>query len=145
MFFWLWIAVLIGSVVLEFATSTALVSIWFAAGALMGLVANQLGFSFGWQVILFFATSFIFLAIGRPYFSSYARGNIIPTNADRFIGNRYRLIKPITSENWGEVKIHSTIWNATTADQSSIDEGKMVEVIAFEGNKLLVKEVKENN
>lgn len=73
------------------------------------------------------------------------RGNRIATNMDRFIGKQAKLNKEITEFSWGEVKIDGIVWNVTTIDGSFIEKEKLVEVLAIEGSKLIVKEIKEDN
>ena len=83
MYFGLWILVFLGALVVELATATSLVSIWFCVGALFALGALALNLDFIWQVVIFFAASLVCLAAIRPMASQYLRGNIVATNADR--------------------------------------------------------------
>lgn len=141
MHFWLWIFVFFGALILELVTSTMLISVWFCVGAAVALLASMLHLAFIWQVVLFFIASLLCLAAIRPAASRYLRGNTIATNADRYVGLRTKLLKTLTRENWGEVKIHGVIWNVAGVDDSMIPEGSNVEVIAIEGSKLIVKKV----
>lgn len=143
MVFGLWILVFFGSMILELATATSLVSIWFCAGAVFAMGAAWLNFNFFWQVVVFFTASLACLALIRPLASKYLRGNTVATNADRVIGRQMRLIKEITGENWGELKVNGVIWNAASTDGHAIEQGSLVEVIAIEGAKLLVKKIQD--
>lgn len=49
MYFGLWILVFLGALVVELATATSLVSIWFCVGALFALGALALNLAFIWQ------------------------------------------------------------------------------------------------
>ena len=104
----IWIAISVGAVLVELATPTALISIWFAVGGVIG-----------------------------------ARGNTVPTNADRFIGEIAQVTSLVTKDEWGEVKVNGTMWHAVPVDDDSIEEGAKVKVVAIEGAKLLVKRVSE--
>ena len=53
MYFGLWILVFLGALVVELATATSLVSIWFCVGALFALGALALNLAFIWQVVIF--------------------------------------------------------------------------------------------
>lgn len=66
MYFGLWILVFLGALVVELATATSLVSIWFCVGALFALGALALNLAFIWQVVIFFAASLVCLAAIRP-------------------------------------------------------------------------------
>ena len=75
--------------------------------------------------------------------SQYLRGNIVATNADRVIGRHVQLLKDITGETWGELKVNGVVWNAISADGHPIVEGSLVEIVAIEGAKLLVKKIED--
>lgn len=141
MYFWLWIIILVGAIALEIVTAGNLVSIWFSAGALFGLIAFELGLNFFWQVLIFFAVSILCIVILRPIASNYLRGNIVATNADRYIGQQATLSKEITSNHWGEVNMHGVIWNVIEINGHNLKIDTLIEVVAIEGSKLIVKEV----
>ena len=141
MTFWLWIIVLIGALIAEIMTVSALISIWFAVGAVAALLAMQLGLSFMWQVIVFFVVSLLFVLTCRPLAKKYLRGNIVATNADRVIGLHTNLLETITSEQWGTVKLQGAQWHAVSLDGETIEKDSLVEVLAIEGSKVIVKKI----
>ena len=74
----------------------------------------------------------------------YLRGNVIATNADRVIGKRTRLIKAYHDGDYGEVRINGMIWNVISKDGKDIDEGKLIEILAIDGTKLIVRKIMED-
>lgn len=138
---WIWIGILVATLLLEVETAGILVSIWFSLGALVALVVFWLGGSIPLQVIMFLITAIASLLAIRPIASNYFRGNTVPTNQDRIIGAQATLLVPITATSWGQVKVYGSVWSAQSVDKKSIDEGQLVEVIAIEGAKLIVKAV----
>ena len=50
MYFWLWLIVMLLSIIVEIMTATSLICIWFAPGALAGMVANHYNLSFIKQI-----------------------------------------------------------------------------------------------
>ena len=80
----LWIIVLITAVLAEAATC-ALVSVWFALGALAALIAVVLGAGFAVQLAVFLAVSVITLAVTRPVVKKIMPKNT-PTNGELDIG-----------------------------------------------------------
>lgn len=140
-YFWLWFCICIVSIVLEVVTMTALVSIWFALGAVVALGAYFLGFNFTIQILIFFITSIILVLLIRPLTTRYTRGNVMATNADRLISMRTRLIQPITDDKVGEISANGLIWNAVSVDGSPIEANTTVEIVALEGSKVLVKRI----
>ena len=93
-----------------------------------------------WQYIAFFVVSIASMLIIRPMAHNYLRGNIVPTNYDRLIGQNATLSKEITSNSWGEIDTGGTKWSCASLDNHPIPEGTNVRIVAIEGAKLIVKE-----
>ncbi len=143
---WLvWLGVGLLAVVLELLTASALVSIWFAVGACAAALVSLLDFSIGIQIAVFVIMSFLSMLIVRPVAARYLRGNVVRTNADRYIGEKGIVTKKITSNDWGEVKIQGTIWHAVSVEDEEIEEGSRVKVVAIEGAKLLVMKLQNED
>ncbi|MFV0480095.1 MAG: NfeD family protein [Anaerorhabdus sp.] len=138
MIFWLWIIVLIASLIIELLTSTALLSIWFAAGAIAALIVLELGWSITIQIAIFLIVSLAFIGFCRPLVKRYTQVNFIPTNADRFIGQQVQLLSAITPSQWGTIKIQGIEWHAISTGEH-IEADTLVEIIAIEGSKVIVK------
>ncbi|MEG0314231.1 MAG: NfeD family protein [Erysipelotrichaceae bacterium] len=136
-----WIIAAIGAIVLECATPLALVSIWFGIGAIFAAISAYLGITLYLQIFVFFVISLTSMAIIRPLATKYLRGNTVPTNADRLINEQGLITKSIKEDCWGEVKIKGVLWSAISVDQTDIEEGTHIRVIAIEGAKLIVKSI----
>lgn len=139
----IWIAISVGAVLVELATPTALISIWFAVGGVIGALTALINLPLWVQIVCFVVVSLASMLIVRPIASRYLRGNTVPTNADRFIGEIAQVTSLVTKDEWGEVKVNGTMWHAVPVDDDSIEEGAKVKVVAIEGAKLLVKRVSE--
>ncbi|MBR5290279.1 MAG: NfeD family protein [Erysipelotrichaceae bacterium] len=140
-YFWLWAGIAIASVILEIATVSALVSIWFAFGALVAMIIAVFNNTFWIQMVVFLVVSLVLALALRPLTAKLLRGAAIPTNADRLIGMRTTLLEDITSEV-GTLKAGGLVWNADSYDGKPVKKGTEVEILAMEGNKLIVKEIK---
>lgn len=138
-FFWLWVTIAIGSVVLEIATATALVSIWFALGAIVTMIISIFNVQFWVQVTVFLVVSLALAFTVRPLAVSMTRGNVIATNADRLIGMRTNLLEDTENDKYGTVKLSGLVWNVVSVDGKRIEKNTEIEVIAIEGSKLIVK------
>ena len=123
----LWIIVLITAVLAEAATC-ALVSVWFALGALAALIAVVLGAGFAVQLAVFLAVSVITLAVTRPVVKKIMPKNT-PTNGELDIGKKAIVIEKIEAGT-GRVRIEGVDWGAKTADSSVIEKGETVVVKA---------------
>ena len=137
--FWIIAAVLFA--VIEAAT-VALVTVWFAVGALAAAIAAQFGASILFQVSTFVVVSAILLCVTRPVFKKISVKKPQRTNADRFIGEEAMVIKKIDDiNNDGQVKIAGQVWSAVSEDKSPLEEGTIVKVIDIRGVKLVVEPI----
>lgn len=139
----IWIGVGIAALILELLTPSALVSVWFAVGAFAAWICALLGWNEAIQIVVGLVVSILFIVIVRPFAVKYMRGNIVPTNADRLIGDCGTVTKAIGEDTWGEVKINGTLWSAVSVEHTAIPEGVKVRIAAIEGAKLLVREMKD--
>lgn len=130
MMYILWIIVMVAAVLVE-ATSFALLSIWFAVGALAALVAAILGAGTGVQIGVFLAVSVILLAATRPLLKKFMPKKYIPTNGELDLGKTAVVIERIDGmAGTGRVRLEGVDWGAVSADGSVIEDGVSVTVIA---------------
>jgi len=142
---YIWLAVFLISIIVEIATATALVSIWFALGALLAMYYNSIGFTPTAQTIIFLLVSILSLGMLRPIFTKKIKNKIVKTNADRVIGNIYTIIDDSENSNWATVKANGLIWNVLEENELTLDKGDLVEVVSIEGSKLIVSKVITEN
>lgn len=138
----IWLGIIIVSVIVEIIT-VDLVSIWFAAGALVALVGELLGVSQTVQIVLFVIITIVLIILTRPLAKKYLKTNIISTNYDRLIGKHGLVTKRIDADTKGEVKVMSTSWMAASIDNSTLEEGDYCEILAIEGAHLVVKKIEK--
>ena len=119
---WVWTVVFAAALIIELATPSALISVWFALGALAA----------------FALVSLIALCVIRPLAARSLRGNVVATNADRLIGAMAVVEKRISAREWGSVRIEGNVWSAIAQDGRDIEPGTAVRVKAIEGVKLIV-------
>ncbi|NCC54238.1 MAG: NfeD family protein [Erysipelotrichia bacterium] len=136
-----WVCIGVGAIVIELLTPTALISIWFACGALIAAILAFLKVNLAIQMVAFFVVSLVSMLVVRPVATRYLRGNTIATNADRMIGSMETITKAIENEHWGEVYVNASYWSAVEVNGKSVKKGSKVKVLAIEGAKLIVKEV----
>lgn len=136
---WFWIVLIVALVVIE-AVTVQLVTIWFAVGAVGGLIASALNLDIWLQVLIFVAVSAITLVATRPLVKRFTRTQKQPTNADRYIGQTAVVVEPIDNiHSKGAVTIGGLEWTARTVDGSTVEKDELVTVKAIEGAKLIVK------
>ena len=124
---YVWLVLLILFLMAEGAT-VALVSLWFAAGALAAIIAALLGASVGLQLALFLVVSVALLAMLRPVLKKYVNPKIQRTNVDALAAT-------------GRVKMSGMTWSARSIGEENIPAGTVVKIEAVQGVKLLVSPV----
>ena len=139
----IWLIVFVVMLIIEAAT-TALATVWFAAGALVAMIMDLCGAPHNLQIIVMAAVSVVTFIICmiwiRPKLESLRRANIQRTNADRLIGMEGVVIVPVNPvEGKGQVKVEGQVWSAKSED--AIKEGTKVKIRAIEGVKLIVDPV----
>lgn len=138
---YVWLVLLILFLMAEGAT-VALVSLWFAAGALAAIIAALLGASVGLQLTLFLVVSVALLAMLRPVLKKYVNPKIQRTNVDALVGQECTVIEAIDNlAATGRVKMGGMTWSARSIGEENIPAGTVVKIEAVQGVKLLVSPV----
>ena len=138
-FAYIWLAVAIVMGIVEGATY-ALVSAWFAGGAVAAFIAALLGAGFPVQLLVFVAVSAVLLACLRPLAKRRARVRPARTNADRILGMVGIVTEPIDNvAATGAVKVSGVEWSARSRDGSPIAAGTQVQILAIHGVKVEVQ------
>lgn len=140
MMIWGWLAAVVVFGIIEAATA-GLVTIWFALGSVAALLLAVLDLSLWAQVIAFLLVSAVTLALTRPLVKRMTAGRIVPTNADRVLGEHAKVTETIDNENsTGAVYVDGKIWTARSEDGSVIPAGEQVTIEKMEGVRLFVKQ-----
>ncbi|MCI8870998.1 MAG: NfeD family protein [Lawsonibacter sp.] len=134
-----WLIVFIALVAGEAATM-GLTSIWFAVGALGGLLAASFGGPLWFQLVVFVVLSAAALATVRPIAARHFRPRHAATNADRVVGKSGLVTETIdNSRTQGQVKVLGQIWTARSEQDVVIPQGTQVRVLRIEGVKVFVE------
>jgi len=136
---WIWLGVFVLSVVIE-ALEPDLVSIWFAAGALLTIILSIIpGVPFWVEIIVFLVVGFVLIFSIRPLAKRFLVKKEIKSNVEEKIGEKCVVTKKISELAHGEVKLNGVIWTAVAKDKKvTIDEQSLVTIIGIDGNKLIV-------
>ena len=133
-----WLVLLILSLVAEGA-SAAVTSIWFAAGALVAMVAAMLNAQLWLQILLFMAVSIALLLSLRPLLKKYITPKKVRTNIESVIGSQGIVTETIDNiAATGRVKLGGMEWSARSASGEVIEPGAVIMVEKIEGVKVFV-------
>ena len=139
-----WLGIFVLALIIE-AFGSELVSIWFAAGALVALIVSFIPGAAWWiELIVFLVISVTTLLCLRPLLKRFVMRNQVNSNVDELIHKKGKMTKACDELNHGEGKINGVLWTAYSSDEKTpIKEGSLVEVLAIDGNKLVVREIKQ--
>ena len=136
-----WLILLVVLVTGE-AITVGLTFIWFAVGALGGLLVAALGGAIWLQVVVFLALSALALVLVRPAAAKLLTPGISPTNADRVLSQIALVTEEIDNiAETGQVKLFGQTWTARSENGEVIPAQSRVRILRIEGVKVFVKPV----
>ena len=139
---YIWLGLMVVFLITEAVCAIHLVSIWFAAGAFVAMIAAALGAKLWLQVTLFLLVSGALLALLWPMVKKFLRPNLKKTNLDSIIGTSG--LVTVTIDNLGatgQVKLNGMEWTARSTSGKIIDPNTEVKVDRIEGVKVFVTPV----
>ena len=136
-----WLALMIVLIGIEIGT-VGLTAIWFAGGALMGLLAHLLGFNIYWQMILFVMGSAVLLIFTRPWALKYLKPHLVRTNYESVIGETVCLTEMVDNRKGSGTALYKgQEWTARAyEEEKTFEAGMIVEVKEIRGVTLYVTE-----
>lgn len=137
----IWLVLMVVFLIAEAAT-VVMVSLWFAAGALVAMVASLLGAPIWLQMALFLVASAVLLACLRPVVRKHFTPRLTRTNVDSILGSQGYVTADIDNVSAaGSVKLGAMEWTARSTAGEKIPAGTLVKVDKIEGVKVFVTAV----
>ena len=134
----IWFGALLLFLVIE-GMSAAVVALWFAAGALVAMVAAICGAQLWLQAALFAVVSLVLLALLKPIVQKYFTPKLTKTNADALVGTVGPVLEDIDNVHaTGRVKLGGMDWSARSTTGAPIAKDVLVQVDRIEGYKVFV-------
>lgn len=136
---------LVAIIILGFieAITEGIVSIWFVISGLLALIVSLFTDVFLIQFAIFVIVGIILMITTRASVSKYLKVNPVRTNLDRVIGMKGIVSEDIKKDKYGEVRVDGKRWTAYSKDEKVIKKDEFVEILNIDGNKLVVKKIKE--
>ena len=136
-----WLILLVVLVAGE-AITVGLTFIWFAVGAVGGLLTAVLGGPVWLQVVVFLLLSALTLVLVRPAAARLLTPGLSPTNADRVLSQIALVTEEIDNiAETGQVKLFGQVWTARSESGDVIPVQTRVRILRIEGVKVFVKTV----
>ncbi len=139
-----WLVLLIILLIIEIIT-IGLTSIWAAGGALAALILNILGVPFLWQVVVFFAVTFILLCFTRPFAVRFINNQREKTNYEGIIGKTIRIAETVDNiSQSGMAVVNGQEWTVRAEKEEEVlKPGTLAKVVNISGVKLIVRKYEE--
>ncbi len=135
----IWLGLTILFLVVEAACAIHLVSIWFAAGALVAMAASLLHAPLWLQITLFLVVSCALLAALWPLTRKFLKPKLTATNLDSVIGSAGHVTIAIDNVSAvGQVKLGGMEWTARSTSGEPIPADTVIRVDRIEGVKVFV-------
>ena len=139
----IWLALMVIFLVVEAVCALHMVSIWFAAGALVAAIAAMLNASLWLQATLFLIVSCVILALMWPFVKKFLNPKLQKTNIDSIIGAEGLVTMDIDNLTaHGQVKLNGMEWTARSSSGDPIPTGTRIRVDRIEGVKVFVTPVR---
>lgn len=134
----IWLGALLLFLILEGQTA-AVVALWFAAGALVAMIAAACGAQLWLQLLLFAVVSVVLLALLKPVVQKFFTPKLVKTNTDALVGTVGPVVEDIDNiQAVGRVKLGGMEWSARSTTGMPIAKDALVQVDRIEGNKVFV-------
>ena len=136
-----WVIILVLCLGVEIAT-LGITTIWFAIGAFVAFLVSLTPATTPVQIIVFLLTSLLLLYFTRPIAVKFLKIGKVKTNYEDIIGRRGLVTEEINNlKVTGLVQLNGQYWTARSEDDNVIITTEtLVEVVAIQGVKLIVKE-----
>ena len=134
-----WILAIVVFLILE-ASASALISIWFAGGALAALIAAMCGVSVPVQLLVFLTVSVVCVILLRRVALKTFGNKKEKTNLDRIIGQEVLITRTVdNTAREGAASINDVEWKVKSENGEIIPAGETAKVTDIEGVKLIIK------
>ena len=135
----IWFGLFLTFLIVEAACPIHLVSIWFAAGALVAMIVSFLHGAVWLQITLFLVVASALVILLWPFIKKFLNPRLEKTNIDAVIGTEGFVIATIDNvAATGKVKLGTMEWTARSTTGETIAEGTRVRADRIEGVKIFV-------
>jgi membrane protein implicated in regulation of membrane protease activity len=140
----IWLIISIILIVMELLFS-GFVLLCFGSAAFLTSLITLSGIRIEFQILSFILLTVISFITIRPFFLKHMKplGGNSETNVYALIGKEAILTSTISKGGSGKLKIRGDEWTALSENNSAIEAGNKVLILKIDGNKLIVKNIKQ--
>ena len=137
-----WFCMLLLFLIVEAACPFHLVSIWFAAGALVAMVVSFFSGPVWLQITLFLVVSCTLVVLLWPFIRKFLNPSLTKTNVEAIVGSQGLVTAAIdNAAAVGQIKLGAMEWTARSTSGEPIAVGAKIRVDRIEGVKAFVSVV----
>ena len=138
-----WVVLAAALIIIEIST-TQLVCIWFAVGALLAAFVAFVGAPLTIQLVVFLVFSVVAFWVGRPLLIEKIMPGKLESNTERMIGQTGVVLEEIGGvADAGRIEVSGLYWAAKSEDGTPISVGSRVLTLRLEGVTMIVKPLSE--
>lgn len=135
----LWLAVVVIAIIIEIET-VQIVSIWFAASALVTMILAAFNCPLDIQLIVFVLLSVILFLVSRPLVKKLNKGKSENSTVESMIGEKVVVTKEIKVGETGEIKAKYDKYTAIApCETTNIPIDTLCVIKEIRGNKVIVE------
>lgn len=135
----LWLAVVVIAIIIEIET-VQIVSIWFAASALVTMILAAFNCPLDIQLIVFVLLSVILFLVSRPLVKKLNKGKSENSTVESMIGEKVVVTKEIRVGETGEIKAKYDKYTAIApCETTNIPIDTLCVIKEIRGNKVIVE------
>lgn len=138
---WIWAAIFLVTIIIE-VFSLELDCVWFSIGSLVAFILALCGVNMTIQIIVFLVVSIVLLCSVGIVCKKLLKNTKTKTNLDSLIGKAFPLLKDITENEAGEIKVNDVVWRAVSKNGETIAKDEKVKIVSVDGNKFIVEKEK---
>jgi membrane protein implicated in regulation of membrane protease activity len=141
-FYWLMAGIILVFLELMFS---GFVLLCFGFASVLTSFLSLLGLQLEGQIFSFIILTIIAFVTIRPFFlkNMKPKEGVVETNVYGLIGREGLVVETIPKEGFGKVKVFGDEWTAISKDGVEIRSGEKIKILAINGNKLIVKNLKQ--
>lgn len=135
----LWLAVVVVAIIIEIETFQ-IVSVWFAASALVTMILAAFNCPFEIQLIVFVLLSTVLFIVSRPIVKKLNKGKSENSTVESMIGEKVVVTKEIKVGETGEIKAKYDRYTAIApCETTNIPVDTLCVIKEIRGNKVIVE------
>lgn len=144
---YIWLGVIALGLIIEIIDAGTLVSAWFSVGAIIPFLMSIWRTNNAWyitaQVVVFgIVTALCLIFLRKLALKLLFKNNKDKTNLDLYVGKKLKVLSVAEDGEVATVKLNGIVYNAIAESEGvQFAEKEEVEVVRFEGNKIIIKKV----